>query len=185
MVLTEMTPETLLVTLKQRFVTHPQRHVTVSWAEVQGVLLANRDAFMAVVAMEASGGEPDVVMLPGQVGMCFIDCAMETPSLRRNLCYDQVALEKRKANKPNGSAVEWTKQYRVSLLTIQQYQALQAFGPFDQKTSSWVQTPQEVREKGGALFGDSRYGMTFIYHNGAESYYASRGFRVMYTVKYE
>lgn len=174
--------EDLLATLAARFKANPTRHPNLSWEVVATALSRDPQALKSITAMEASGGEPDVVSLPTQSGLIFVDCAPESPQLRRSLCYDQAALEKRKANKPAGSALAWAFEHHVQLLTPEQYQELQAFGPFDQKTSSWVVTPPEVREQGGALFGDYRYGTTFIYHNGADSYYASRGFRVMYVI---
>lgn len=174
--------EDLLVTLEKRFQANSMRHPDVSWEAVATALSRDPQALKSITAMEATGGEPDVVTFPGVEGIVFVDCAAESPKLRRSLCYDQAALEKRKANKPVGSAKAWATEHGVALLTVEQYHDLQAFGPFDQKTSSWVETTPVVREQGGALFGDYRYGTTFIYHNGADSYYASRGFRVMYVI---
>ncbi|MGL5382028.1 MAG: DUF4256 domain-containing protein [Culicoidibacterales bacterium] len=172
----------LLESLQQRFVTNQHRHPQITWEMVRNVLLKDSAALVAVHVMEVTGGEPDVVTFTGIEGIVFVDCALESPKLRRSLCYDEEALEKRKANKPVGSAIAWAQAHQLQLLTPEQYQAFQKFGPFDQKTSSWLQTPTEVREQGGALFGDYRYGRTFIYHNGADSYYASRGLRTMYVV---
>lgn len=174
-------PAALLATLQQRFEQHMQRHAQLTWAQVQARLSAQPQALRTLAAMEATGGEPDVVALPGQGGdagaITFCDCAPESPIGRRSLCYDDAGLQSRKENRPSGSAVETAAEMGVRLLTEAEYMALQTLGPFDQKTSSWLQTPEALRREGGALFGDYRYGRTFIYHNGAQSYYAARGFR--------
>ena len=168
----------LLQTLQARFEKNMQRHQGIPWAAVQARLQGNAPALETLHAMEATGGEPDAI---GQIektgGITFCDCAAETPAGRRSLCYDREALESRKENKPEGSAVERAAEIGVELLTEEQYRALQQLGEFDLKTSSWIRTPPDVRSLGGALFGDRRYGRVFVYHNGAQSYYAARGFR--------
>ncbi len=168
----------LLQVLKTRFEKHLHRHEGVPWSRVQEALLRKPAALKSLQAMEATGGEPDVVAGPGSGEDCsFFDCAAESPVGRRSLCYDPAALAARKENKPKGSALEMAASMGVALLTEEQYRLLQTFGPFDTKTSSWVATPDEVRKLGGALFCDRRFGRVFVYHNGAESYYAARGFR--------
>lgn len=169
--------EELLQALKARFERHMHRHPGLGWAAVAARLEADTQALRALRAMEASGGEPDVVDLGEAGGFTFCDCAAESPTGRRNVCYDREALDARKAHKPQGSAQEMAAAMGVRLLTEAQYHALQRFGDFDTKTSSWLETPGDVRSRGGALFGDRRYGRVFIYHNGAQSYYAVRGFR--------
>lgn len=173
----------LLEALEARFAQHMHRHVGMDWAGVRAGLEANPAALWALREMEQTGGEPDVVVLPGEDDACvFCDCAPESPMGRRNLCYDRQALEARKKNKPAGSAVETAEAMDITLLTEAQYRALQALEPFDTKTSSWIETPEAVRSLGGALFCDRRYGQVFVYHNGADSYYAARGFRGMLRV---
>lgn len=168
----------LLRTLQARFEQHPQRHPTLAWADVQARLQGRPDALAALQQMEASGGEPDVIAHdPASGRLTFCDCSPESPSGRRSTCYDQAALEARKENKPARAAVEWAREMGIELLTESDYRALQSLGEFDLKTSSWVQTPATVRDLGGALFCDRRYGQVFVYHNGASSYYAARGFR--------
>ena len=170
--------EILLVSLKARFEKNMPRHRDMTWAKVQAKLEAKPDALKALQAMEATGGEPDVIGYPGESAQfLFCDCSAESPLGRRSLCYDRAALEARKENKPKGSAEELAAAMGVNLLTEEQYRHLQTLGAFDLKTSSWVSTPQDVRALGGALFCDRRYGKVFVYHNGAESYYAARGFR--------
>ncbi len=175
--------QALLDTLQGRFEQHMHRHQGLAWAGVQARLEASPVAFATLAAMEASGGEPDVVGAPGPDGqLTFCDCAKESPAGRRSLCYDRAALDARKENKPKDSAAGMAAAMGIDLLTEEQYRALQALGEFDVKTSSWVWTPPEVRARGGALFCDCRYGRVFLYHNGAESYYAARGFRGSFSV---
>ena len=170
--------EDLLRSLNRRFENHMQRHQGIVWAEVQGRLDGNFVALESLRWMEDTGGEPDVIGQDKVTGLlAFCDCAAESPSGRRSLCYDPEALDARKENKPQGSAVGMAAAMGIQLLTEQQYRALQRLGEFDTKTSSWVGTPPEVRTLGGALFCDRRYGQVFVYHNGAQSYYAARGFR--------
>ena len=154
------------------------RHEGVAWAEVQARLENNPGALRSLRAMESTGGEPDVIGRDGGTGrFTFSDCSIESPAGRRSLCYDRAALDSRKENRPEGSAVEMAAEMGIDLLTEEQYRALQELGEFDTKTSSWVRTPSDVRALGGALFCDRRYGKVFVYHNGAQSYYAARGFR--------
>lgn len=170
-------PDKLIETLKARFEKNMQIHKGVEWADVQAKLNGNTNALKTLGAMEASGGEPDVIDADKSGKITFCDCSAESPSGRRSLCYDREALDKRKEAKPAGSAMEMAARLGIEMLTEQQYRDLQELGDFDLKTSSWVQTPADVRSKGGALFCDRRYGKVFLYHNGAESYYAARGFR--------
>lgn len=170
--------EPLLHALQSRFDAHPQRHRGVVWAEVQARLDARPEAMRSLLEMECTGGEPDVVVLDAQAdGFVFCDCAPQSPAGRRSLCYDDAALAARNQNKPQGSALQMAAAMGIELLSEAQYRALQRRGEFDTKTSSWVQTPAEVRALDGALFCDRRYGQVFVYHNGAQAYYASRGFR--------
>lgn len=168
----------LLHTLQERFERHPARHADLRWADVQARLEAHPEKLGVLWEMERTGGEPDVVGVDARTGeVVFCDCAAESPAGRRSLCYDRPALDARKENKPRGAALEVAAAMGVEVLTEAQYRELQRLGPFDRKTSSWVITPPEIRALGGALFGDHRYGRVFLYHNGAESYYAARGFR--------
>lgn len=170
--------EALLAALQARFEQNMRRHEAVAWSQVQARLTAQAGALDALSAMEASGGEPDVVTFPEQgEALCFCDCVAESPAGRRSLCYDRAALDARKQNKPQGSAQEMAAQLGIALLTEAQYRHLQTLGAFDTKTSSWIATPEDVRQLGGALFCDRRFGRVFVYHNGADSYYAARGFR--------
>jgi len=169
--------EDLLRTLKARFDKHTQRHKGIAWADVRARLDAHPDALRSLREMEGTGGEPDVIGHDSAGHFIFCDCSAESPSGRRSLCYDGEALASRKENKPAGSAAEMAAAMGVELLTEEQYRALQALGDFDVKTSSWIETPSDVRSLGGALFCDKRYGRVFVYHNGAQSYYAARGFR--------
>ena len=178
-----MTPkerENLLQTLKRRFEKHMQRHPGMAWGAVEARLSKSRDALTSLHRMEQTGGEPDVVVLEknkASTALTFCDCSPESPTGRRSLCYDREALHARKENKPEGSAIETASSMGIELLTEAQYRTLQKLGEFDLKASSWVVTPKDVRSLGGALFCDRRYGTVFVYHNGAQSYYAARGFR--------
>jgi hypothetical protein len=164
--------------LKSRFDRNSHRHPGLAWAAVQARLESHPSAVRSLRAMEDTAGEPDVIGQDAQTGhFTFCDCSEESPSGRRSLCYDREALDSRKENKPQGSAVEMARTMGVDLLTEKQYRALQTLGIFDAKTSSWIRTPPDVRSLGGALFCDRRYGKVFVYHNGAQSYYAARGFR--------
>jgi hypothetical protein len=175
--------DALLTLLTARFHAHPARHAGVAWGDVLARLDRTPAALRALQAMEQTGGEPDVIGVDPATGhVLFCDCAAESPAGRRSLCYDGVALDSRKENKPAGSAVAMAAAMGVSLLTEAQYAALQALGPVDVKTSSWLSTPADVRALGGALFGDCRFGRVFTYHNGAASYYAARGFRGILSV---
>ena len=168
----------LLGELKARFEQNPRRHEGIAWADVEARIADNTDALKALHAMEASGGEPDVISRNRKTGqVTFYDCSAQSPSGRRSLCYDRAALDSRKEHKPKSSAVETAAAMGIELLTEEEYRALQQLGEFDTKTSSWISTPSDVRSLGGALFCDRRYDKVFVYHNGAESYYAARGFR--------
>lgn len=170
--------EELLKVLKNRFSKNMHRHKGIEWARVEKSLKVNEKKLGPLYAMEQTGGEPDVVCLDEKADeIIFVDCSKESPKGRRSVCYDDEALESRKANKPANSARGMAAEMGVKLLDNEQYFALQKIENFDTKTSSWLLTPENVRSNGGALFGDFRYGQTFIYHNGAESYYAARGFR--------
>ncbi|MEJ1165973.1 DUF4256 domain-containing protein [Variovorax sp. CCNWLW186] len=173
-----MKTQELLQTLQARFEKHMQRHKGVAWADVQARLESNPSALKSIGAMEETGGEPDVIGQDKKTGqIMFCDCAPESPTGRRSLCYDREALDARKENKPQDSALGMAAAMGIELLTEEQYRELQKLGKFDAKTSSWIETPPDVRSLGGALFGDYRYGKVFVYHNGAQSYYAARGFR--------
>ncbi|MFM8321335.1 MAG: DUF4256 domain-containing protein [Chloroflexota bacterium] len=168
----------LLGALQARFEKNPSRHPGLAWADVQARLEAQPEKLWSLSEMERTGGEPDVVWLDPQAReLAFVDCAAESPQGRRNLCYDRAALNARKENKPPDAALDMAAALGIELLTEEQYRALQQLGAFDTKTSSWLLTPPAIRKLGGALFGDRRYNHVFIYHNGAESYYAARGFR--------
>ncbi len=170
--------EELLRTLKTRFEKNLRRHQGLEWAKVQERLDDQPEKLWSLNEMEKTGGEPDVVGLDEKTGeYLFYDCAAESPAGRRNCCYDREALDSRKEHKPENNAVEMAAAMGVGLLTEEEYLALQQLGDFDTKTSSWVKTPPEIRKLGGALFGDRRYGRTFISHNGPQSYYGARGFR--------
>ena len=173
----------LLDTLKARFEAHPRRHEGIAWSAVEQRLRAAPAKLASLAQMEETGGEPDVIGQDKKTGeILFCDCAAETPSGRRSLCYDRAALASRKEHKPKGSAEGLALEMGVELLDEAQYAELQRVGPFDQKTSSWIKTPADVRKLGGALFGDYRYGRVFTYHNGAESYYGARAFRALLRV---
>ena len=168
----------LVAALQARFEKHMHRHEGVAWADVNARLEASAAALASLQAMEASGGEPDVVgPATGTGRFVFCDCAAESPAGRRSLCFDGAAREARKENRPAGSAAEVAAAMGIALLDEARYRALQALGEFDLKTSSWIETPASVRALGGALFCDRRYGQVFTYHNGVQSYYAARGFR--------
>ena len=170
--------EEILGTLKARFEKNMKRHAGMDWSKVQARLEAQPEKLWSLNEMEASGGEPDVVGLDEKTGeFIFIDCSVETPEGRRNLCYDREALDSRKEAKPANSAVDMATAIGIELLTEAEYRGLHKLGEFDLKTSSWLKTPAEIRKLGGAIFGDRRYNTVFVYHNGASSYYAVRGFR--------
>ncbi|HET6568473.1 MAG TPA: DUF4256 domain-containing protein [Rhodothermales bacterium] len=177
----ELSPEQreeLLGTLKTRFQKHINRHKDHEWATVQARLDAKPDKLWSLNEMERTGGEPDIVSHDNKTGeYIFYDCSAESPKGRRSICYDREALESRKEHKPKNSAMDMAAAMGVELLTEEQYRELQKLGKFDTKTSSWVQTPPDIRKLGGAVFADRRYDTVFLYHNGAESYYAARGFR--------
>jgi hypothetical protein len=170
--------EELLRILKARFETNMNRHQGLEWSEVQEKLNANPDKLWSLSEMERTEGEPDVVGYDEKKDeYIFYDCSAESPKGRRSVCYDRVALEARKKHKPENSAMDMATSMGIELLTEEQYRALQQLGEFDLKTSSWVQTPSAIRNLGGAIFCDRRYGHVFVYHNGADSYYGARGFR--------
>jgi hypothetical protein len=170
--------EQLLRALKARFEKNMNRHQGLKWAAIQAKLEDNTEKLWSLNEMERTGGEPDVVGLDKKTGeYIFYDCAAESPKGRRSLCYDREALDSRKENKPKDSALEMATAMGIELLTEEQYRELQKLGNFDAKTSNWVKTPSNIRKLGGALFCDRRFDTVFVYHNGAESYYAARGFR--------
>lgn len=170
--------EELLNLLKTRFEKNMNRHQGFEWGKVQAKLEANTEKLWSLNEMEISGGEPDVVGFDKTTGeYIFYDCSEESPKGRRSVCYDRVAQEARKEHKPKNNAVDMATEIGIELLTEEQYRELQKLGKFDLKTSSWVKTPDEIRKLGGALYCDCRYNTVFLYHNGAESYYAARGFR--------
>ena len=170
--------EKLLRILKNRFEKHPHRHKGIRWEDVQAKLEANPSKLWSLDEMEETGGEPDVVGVDKQTGeFLFYDCAAESPKGRRSLCYDREALESRKEFPPKNNALDVAAAMGIEMLSEEEYRALQQLGNFDAKTSSWVKTPDSIRKLGGAIFCDWRYGTVFTYHNGAQSYYAARGFR--------
>ena len=170
--------EELLMALQTRFDKHMNRHKGVAWTDVQARLEAHPRKLWSLHEMERTGGEPDVVGRDAKTGEYLLyDCAAESPAGRRSVCYDREALESRKEHKPASSAMEMAGAMGIELLTEEEYRALQKLGEFDLKTSSWIATPAEIRKLGGALFCDRRYDQVFVYHNGASSYYAARGFR--------
>jgi hypothetical protein len=170
--------EELLRALKARFEKNMNRHKGLEWAKVQSKLGVNAEKLWSLNEMERTGGEPDVVGHDKKTGeYIFNDCSADSPKGRRSLCYDREALESRKEHKPEGNAVDMAAAMGIELLTEEQYRELQKLGSFDTKTSSWVNTPSDIRKLGGALFCDRRYDTVFVYHNGAESYYAARAFR--------
>ena len=168
----------LIETLKSRFEKNKKRHAGIDWDKVQEKLTASPKKLDALGEMERTGGEPDVIGFDKKTGeFIFCDCSAESPAGRRSICYDKKALDSRKENKPGGSALEVAAAMGIEILTEQEYRELQQLGEFDKKTSSWIKTPSDIRDLGGALFCDRRYNTVFVYHNGAESYYAARGFR--------
>jgi len=170
--------EELLGVLKARFEKNMNRHKGLDWSKVQAKLVANTEKLWSLNEMESTGGEPDVVGYDKKTGeYVFYDCSAESPKGRRSICYDREALEARKENKPKDSAINMAAAIGIELLTEDQYRELQKLGEFDLKTSSWINTPAEIRKLGGALYCDRRYNTVFLYHNGADSYYAARGFR--------
>ncbi|MDF1674193.1 MAG: DUF4256 domain-containing protein [Vicingaceae bacterium] len=170
--------EELLKTLQTRFEKNLNRHKNLEWKKIQEKLEANPEKLWSLNEMEETGGEPDVIKYDKTTGeYVFYDCSAESPKGRRSVCYDPEALASRKQHKPKHSAIGMAVEMGIELLTEEQYHELQQLGKFDTKTSSWIATPADVRVLGGAIFGDWRYGKTFIYHNGAESYYGARGFR--------
>lgn len=170
--------EELLSVLKARFEKYMNRHEGLEWAQIQAKLEANSEKLWSLNEMETTGGEPDVVDYDEEKDeYVFYDCSAESPKGRRSVCYDREALESRKKHKPENSVMDMATAMGIELLTEEQYRALQELGNFDLKTSSWIQTPVAIRERGGALFCDRRYDHVFLYHNGADSYYAARGFR--------
>jgi hypothetical protein len=170
--------EALIQALRTRFESHMHRHPGIAWEDVQARLERQPAALRSLQAMEATGGEPDVIGPAQPSGrFTFCDCSAESPTGRRSTCYDGQAREARKENRPEHSALEMAKAMGIELLNEAQYRALQTLGEFDLKTSSWIDTPADVRALGGALFCDRRYGRVFVYHNGVQSYYAARGFR--------
>lgn len=176
--ITQEQTESLFDILKERFEQNMDRHPDLKWDDIQQRLENSRDKLWSLNEMEETGGEPDVIGRDTKTGEYLIcDCSAESPKGRRSLCYDPDALRSRKENKPKNSALGVAQEMGISMLNEDEYRNLQQLGTFDTKTSSWIVAPDEVRRLGGGLFGDSRYGRVFIYHNGAESYYASRGFR--------
>lgn len=170
--------EDLLKVLKTRFEKNMARHKDINWDKVQTKLDVDPKKMLVLNEMEATGGEPDVVGFDKKTGeFIFYDCSAETPKGRRSVCYDREGLESRKEHKPENNALDMAAAMGIELLTETQYRELQTLGEFDLKTSSWIQTPAAIRKLGGALFADRRYGCVFVYHNGAQSYYAVRGFR--------
>jgi hypothetical protein len=175
--------ENLMLILQARFDKNMNRHKELKWMDVREKLEAAPEKTWALYRMEETGGEPDVVAFDDLSGeYLFMDCSAESPADRRSLCYDSEALDSRKENKPSGNAMDMAASMGIEILDTEQYLQLQELGSFDSKTSSWVKTPPEIRELGGALFGDFRYNTVFFYHNGASSYYAARGFRAVLRV---
>ena len=176
--LTPAQSTTLLNTLKARFEKNKNRHKGIDWAKVQAKLEKHADKLWSLQEMESTGGEPDIVGFDKKTGeYIFYDCSPESPAGRRSFCYDREALEKRKEHKPRNNALDAAATMGITMLTEEQYRELQQLGDFDTKTSSWVKAPDNIRKLGGAIFCDRRYNTVFTYHNGAESYYAARGFR--------
>ena len=175
--------DSLLKTLQTRFEKNKNRHKGIEWEKVQAKLDESPEKLWSLYAMENTGGEPDVIGYDKKTdSYIFCDCSPESPKGRRSICYDDEALASRKEHKPDNSAIGLAEEMGVEILSEEQYHELQKFGPVDTKTSSWLKTPEDIRKLGGAIFGDYRFGRVFIYHNGAESYYAGRGFRGSLTV---
>lgn len=174
----KITSKEMLSILKVRFEENPDRHKNLIWQKIQQKLEATPKKLAVLQKMEETGGEPDVVDFDEKSGeYVFFDCSAESPKERRSFCYDRESLDKRKENKPKNNALDAAREIGIELLSDEEYRYLQTLGDFDTKTSSWLETPENIRKLGGAIFGDFRYGTVFIYHNGAESYYAARGFR--------
>jgi len=181
--LTPAQQQELLDTLMNRFEKNTERHKGIRWDEIEARLKSKTDKMSSLFEMERTGGEPDVIGQDKKTGeYLFCDCSKESPAGRRSLCYDRAALEARKEHKPKGSVMDMAAAMGIRLLTEQQYRELQQLGAFDLKTSSWILTPEPIRRLGGAVFCDRRYDTVFLYHNGADSYYAARGFRGALTV---
>ena len=182
----KLTPETqqnFILTLCNRFLENTNRHMGIEWDEVEKKLVSKPDKLWAIYEMECTGGEPDVVIMDNESGVFhFVDCSAETPMGRRSVCYDLDSQNQRKEHKPENNAMDMATQMGVELLTEDEYRQLQKYGAFDTKTSSWIKTPEAIRQLGGALFCDRRYNEVFTYHNGASSYYAVRGFRASVTL---
>ena len=177
-ILSQKQSEELLKTLKTRFEKNINRHKGIEWAKVQAKLENNKEKLWSLNEMERTGGEPDVVGHDKKTGeYIFYDCSAESPAGRRSLCYDRKALNDRKEFKPKNSAIDMATEMGIEILTEEEYRELQKLGNFDTKTSSWILTPTDIRNLGGAIFCDRRYNTVFVYHNGADSYYAARGFR--------
>ncbi|TGM01704.1 DUF4256 domain-containing protein [Leptospira jelokensis] len=179
-----MNQESFLTLLKERFDKHPNRHEGIQWEKVADKLRKHPEKLKTLLKMEESGGEPDLVQYDKKKNaFTFYDCSIETPSGRRSFCYDKEALNSRKEHKPKNSAIDFANSMGSKILNEEEYRYLQTLGEFDKKTSSWIETPPSIRKLGGALFCDYRYGTVFVYHNGAESYYAVRGFRTSVTIE--
>lgn len=177
-VLEQKQQEELIRVLKDRFEKNSNRHKSIEWVNIESKLKGNVEKLWTLNEMERTGGEPDVVGFDKETGEYIIyDCSPESPTGRRNICYDREALESRKENRPKDSAIDMATAMGIEILTEEQYIELQKLGNFDMKTSSWLKTPSDIRKLGGAIFADLRFGKVFVYHNGAESYYAARGFR--------
>ncbi|WP_207762647.1 DUF4256 domain-containing protein [Leptospira levettii] len=180
--LTYMNQDELLHILKERFESFPNRHKGIQWNWIEEKLKNHPDKVTVLKRMEESGGEPDIVFYDKKNKLItFFDCSQESPEGRRSCCYDNDALQSRKMNKPKNNAIDFANKIGAKLLNEEQYRYLQSLGEFDKKTSSWIETPNQIRKLGGALFCDYRYGTVFVYHNGADSYYAVRGFRCSIT----
>lgn len=176
--ITALQQKELIAILQTRFTKHPYRHKDIDWKKVQTKLEAQPQKLWSLHAMEQTGGEPDVIAYDKKSdSYLFVDCSAESPTGRRSVCYDREGLESRKEHAPKNSAMDMAKEMGIDLLNEEQYRLLQSLEPIDRKTSSWLLTPLAIRKEGGAIFGDHRYGQVFIYHNGAQSYYAARGFR--------